>query len=410
MIKPGSRALLAAGLAAALAARLAFVAHFYRHPANILDVGYYTTIAAALVERGEFGAEPGIPTLETSPGYPLFIAALYLLFGVSPLAALLANAALGTATAALLYFLGKALFSPRVGMLSLWCWALYPYAIYYSGWTYRETLATFLVTALVSCVLAWQRSPRPLWIVLGAFAGSWLALTNPVALLLVALLPLSLLAVYGVQRLWRPALAYYALAALLYLPWPIRNYRSFGSPVIGNIHGGINLFQGLTVPPQYLGLPEEGRILTSYPEYRDALSKIAAHDYLAAQKVLLSGCRRIIAENPVAYIKGSLYRLYKLWRPWPYQRSYSHDYRAVLWASLLSDGWIIPLAALGLCLFRARLRELAPIYWGLLLWTIAYALVFVVIRFRLPVMGLMVLMAMASLDRAAGLIPRVKQR
>ena len=54
----------------------------------------YHRLALSLLERGEFTTEAGVPanTLRT-PGYPLFVAALYSLFGPRPWAVMLSHTA-----------------------------------------------------------------------------------------------------------------------------------------------------------------------------------------------------------------------------------------------------------------------------------------------------------------------------
>jgi hypothetical protein len=65
--------------------------------------------------------------------------------------------------------------------------------------------------------------------------------------------------------------------------------------------------------------------------------------------------------------------------------------------SLLSDGWIIPLGFLGLWRFRARWREAAAFPAALIAMTAVYGAVHAVIRYRLPLMGGMILLATAVL-------------
>ena len=388
-------------LFAALFARLAFVWHFYSHPhpANILDADGYTHLAASLVEKGQFLDETGVLSLDRPPGFPIFISVFYVLFGEKPLLVLFLNVLLSTATCGLAYALGRRLFSPRVGLLALAFWAIYPYSIYYCGWAIRESFITFLVAGELWCLLEWYEKRTPGWAAVCGAVGAAIGLTNPVSLILLGLTPLTLLVSERFRSAARHAVFYYAVLGVLYSPWPIRNYFAFGSPILTNVHGGKQLYQGILVPPEAFGTEDETKILNADPDYRHGLDMYERHDYFAANRWFNGVARRWVLRHPVRYASIVAYRVVKLWRLVPYERTYSHDYRKIFWASLLSDGIVIPLGLLGILAFRKRWREFLPLYSALGLWTLAYVLVFVVIRFRLPVMMVMILFAAAEIDR-----------
>jgi|CXWL01.1.fsa_nt_gi 4-amino-4-deoxy-L-arabinose transferase-like glycosyltransferase len=394
--------LVAALVGAAFLLRLAFVWHFYSHPhpSIILDADNYTTLATALVERGEYSAEPGVPSLDRPPGFPFFIAAFFAVFGVKPLMILFLNVFLSTATCALAYLLGKRLFSPRVGLLTLVFWVVYPYSIYYCGWALRESFITFLVAAELWCLLDWQDDPSSKRAAMSAAVGAAIALTNPVSLILLGLTPLTLLAQERFRAKLRHVAVYYAVLGLLYSPWPLRNYRVFGSPIITNIHGGKQFYQGMLVPPEAFGTPEETRILQNDPDYRHGLDMMEAKDYEGANRWFKRAGWKWVFDHPRSYASIVAYRVVKMWRLVPYERSYSHGYRQIFWSSLLSDGLVIPLALLGMIGFWRRWKKLLPLYATIGFWTAAYVLVFVVIRFRLPAMMPVTVFAAAVIDRA----------
>ncbi len=394
--------LVAALISAALIIRLAFVWHFYSHPhpPTILDSDNYTTLATALVERGEFSAEPGVPSLDRPPGFPFFIAAFFAVFGVKPLMILFLNVFLSTGTCALAYLLGKRLFSPRVGLLALAFWVVYPYSIYYCGWALRESFITFLIAAELWCLLEWQDKLSSKWAAICAALGGAISLTNPVSLIFLGLAPLTLLAHEPFRAKLRHVAVYYALLGVFYSPWPIRNYFAFGSPIITNIHGGKQFYQGMLVPPEAFGTPEETRILQNDPDYRHGLDMMEAKDYEGANRWFKKAGWKWFFAHPLRYASIVAYRVIKMWRLVPYERTYSHGYRTIFWSSLLSDGLVIPLGLFGLIAFRKRWKEFLPLYAALGFWTMAYVLVFVVIRFRLPAMMPMILFAAALIDRA----------
>jgi 4-amino-4-deoxy-L-arabinose transferase-like glycosyltransferase len=381
--------------------RLGFLWRFYSHPHqdNSLTVDGYQYLAQALVRWGEFGFEKGVPTIVTTPGYPLYIALVFLIVGEKPLALVILNALMSTAMCVLAYALGRRLFSERTGLLAAGFWAVYPYAIYYTAFNYRETFLGFLIAIELYGLLEWRRKPRTAAALFCGGLGAWIALTNPVSLILLAAAPLWLLIEGRLRSVLRQAVFYYLLLAVLYAPWPLRNYRAFGAPFLTNVHSGLNMLQGLLVPPEKFGTAAETEILDADPEYKQGMAFMGAEDYVAAYRVFGSASRRRIRENPGGYLKAVCFRVLKLWRLVPYDRQYSYNYRTIFWISLLSDGIIIPLGLLGMAAYWKRWRELLPLYGAAALWTLAYALVFVVIRFRMPVMIVMVLFSAALIDR-----------
>jgi hypothetical protein len=108
---------------------------------------------------------------------------------------------------------------------------------------------------------------------------------------------------------------------------------------------------------------------------------------------------RWIASHPALYARRAAAGVVKYWKPWPYRRSYNHSYAALVLASLLTDGWIIPLGFVGLWLFRSRWREAPAFPAGILALTLVYGAVHAVIRYRLPLMGGMILLACAAAGR-----------
>lgn len=386
-----------------LLTRLAFIAHFYHNPANILDVDGYVGIARSILNGHGYTLEPGIPTLERSPGFPLWIASLFLIFGGDPLVILICNAVLNVAAGLLLAWLALRLFTRRCAVIALAIWSVYPFAIYYCGWTYLETFLLFLFTALSAAAYKWLENSSYVWAGCCGLLAAWASLVNPAALLWVGLLPLWFFLQGDRSRALRSFCLYALLGTAVYAPWPIRNQLTFGKPVLTNIHGGLNLYQALIVSPEDLGTPQQSRDFDADPYYKKTMLVMQQHRYVEANDMLLRGSLARIKARPLAYLASCAHRVIKLWRLYPYQRTYAYHYWMIFGISLLSDGWIIPLALLGLWSARRRWLELLPLYSAIALWTLAYALVYAVMRYRMPMMPIMILFAAAALDK---LLPR----
>lgn len=352
----------------------------------------YETLALSVLGRGEYALEPGRPTSLREPAYPLFIAAVYWISGGRrPWALLVAQCLLGAATAAFVAALAHRLFGETAAKLGLWTYALYPASLYYCAFFFRETLMGFLVTLLAYASLYWTGSgPGALrWTAVSGLCAAALGLANSAALPALGLSGLALArAAPSKTRLVRGVL-YWAPLVLGMLLWTARNWSVHGALVPGSTHGGEEFYQALVVLPEDLGTQRQTEIVNADPAIHEAgrLSEAGRNAYLMAAGAAW------IREHPGRYLSRCAARLFKFWKLWPYQRRYHHAYLVLVAVSALSDGWIIPLGLCGLWLFRGRWAEVAAAPALLLGFTVTYAALHAVIRYRVPLMGLMIVLA-----------------
>jgi hypothetical protein len=220
-------------LIAGLAMRLWWI---HAHAALGGDPQVYADIARNWLQHGVYGVTVKDasgshiePTLIRLPGYPLFLAACFRLFGVLNFRAVLyVQALVDLATCAMLAATARALWSRRAGMATLWLAALCPFTSTYVAAPLTETLELAMITAsLLVCVRCVQRE-RAGWPNLLALAATWgyAALLRPDgALLAVTLCPALVLYTRG--RLLRTAVVAGLLSVVPFAPWAIRNWHTF---------------------------------------------------------------------------------------------------------------------------------------------------------------------------------------
>ena len=95
---------LIAGLSLALILRVGFTVHAYHRELQTTPAGYeYEPIARGLLASGVYSDPPGgVPTARREPGYILFIALIYKIFGMHRLWVFLAQSILSAITAGVL--------------------------------------------------------------------------------------------------------------------------------------------------------------------------------------------------------------------------------------------------------------------------------------------------------------------
>lgn len=273
---PESRIQLAPGLAlvlaTALAVRLAAVLwlaetipysdYFYYHEAGRLQALDWRFLLRhdTVVHYGKLNWWP--------PGYPLFLAAIYALFGPQFRVAVFVQVILGTLVVALVYAIGARAAGRRAGLAAAWLVALNPTYVFTTNLVASENLfVVWLALGLWFAGRAWSEaslgvtparrtraadpsssssatSPRRA----AAFAGAALALATLTRA--VALFTPFVVAAWLRRRAPHRAAGNVTAAwllgafALVLAPWTVRNAVVAGTPVLVCFGGGLNFYFG----------------------------------------------------------------------------------------------------------------------------------------------------------------------
>ncbi len=208
----------------------------------------YSDIAENLTRGHGFVAEPGgEPIIWRAPLYPAFLAVIYALFGEhNETGVFLAQSALDSLTAVLIFYMGTRLFGETVGLVSAVTFALHPLSAYYSLRFLSEPLFTLAFTSVIASWMAAVTSRRLMaYVAVGAFIAA-ASLVKPVALGLWPLLVAR--AVYQLRdepvRALSAATALTMACLIVVAPWMLRNYRVTGEWVAVATGGGYALWLG----------------------------------------------------------------------------------------------------------------------------------------------------------------------
>jgi hypothetical protein len=222
--------------------RLWFLWHF---PQVNGDGLIYGDIAKNWLLHGIYGrtvyAEAGAtihPTLIRLPGYPLFLAACFRIFGVDHYGAVLyLQVVIDLVSALIVAWTARAIAGSRAGMWALFLAALCPFTANYVAAPLSETLSIFCI-AVGCAALVWLRM-RPGWapclllVVDWSYAtllrpdGALLAIASFLAIVAFANRSFAGLPPLGRARAWRLALGAGLLSVLPFAFWTARNFRTF---------------------------------------------------------------------------------------------------------------------------------------------------------------------------------------
>ncbi|MBI5630320.1 MAG: glycosyltransferase family 39 protein [Elusimicrobia bacterium] len=385
-------------LAGALALRLGY--GLRAAPPVLYNTDSYVDLARSLAERGALLGEDGRPTAAREPGYPIVLAAFFRLFGASYWILLIVHSCFGVGMIFYLHALARSLHGERTALGAAFLAAVYPPFIYYAAKPLRETFLCFWAVFCLYWLERASRERRPFLFAAAGAAAAAAVLTKatvlPFALILVPAGFLWTLRGTG-QRGLRLVAIYLAVFSAIYGLWPLRNWISFNRLILGNTEGGGTNFYIYQVVPQELGgTLEQTKILSLDPGYQGGrdLDDVARDRYFWRQ-----GLKRV-RDHPAAFLRLAAWRLFwDEWRLAPRDRGYDIAYRHVFWASLLSDGWIIPLGFLGLIWAFLKPPGSAWVYLFLLSESLVYAMIFTMIRYRLAMMPFFILYASVGLER-----------
>jgi hypothetical protein len=233
-----------AALAAGLALRLWFIQHLATVEGDSL---IYGAIAKNWLQHGVYGfgpmdVSPGVtavrPTLIRLPGYPIFLAACFRVFGMENYRAVMyVQAAADLWTCWLASALAGRIFGRRAGLVVLWFAALCPFTANYVAAPLTETLVLTTIALSFYGFARWQDAGTAynpwLWVVAAALGYSIL-LRPDQGLLAAAIVPAMLCRAFVGRgaggsglRAVSPVLAMAVCAVLPLAPWTVRNWRTF---------------------------------------------------------------------------------------------------------------------------------------------------------------------------------------
>ncbi|MCX6044215.1 MAG: glycosyltransferase family 39 protein [Chloroflexi bacterium] len=371
----------------------------------------------------------GEPTAHWSYLYTVYLAAIYAVVGVHPLAARLIQAVIsGILHSWLSWRLGRRLFGPRVGLVAAALSAVYIYFFYYAGSLITEPfylvsiLWTFDVAFRLATVLQVRHQPNAsqsrqwrLWLELGLAIGVT-ALLRQLFLLFVPFLygwlgwiwlranrPAIKAPQPKPQAGWQPLQGFVVatcMIGLLIAPWTLRNYWAFGTFVPLNTNAGYAFFWGNhpIYGTHFVGiLPDDG------PSYLDLIPKeLRPLNEAALDRALLQRGIGFITADPQRYILLSISRLNEYFKFWP-----SADSGMISnLARVGSFGLYLPFMLLGLGLSIRRYwrsddpqqrADLILLYLFMFVYTAIHLLSWALIRYRLPVDLFLILFAALGL-------------
>ena len=280
---------------------LAYSFYFKLQPS--VDARAYNNIAINLVNGYGYTENPNLsPEEELSisrmgPGYELFLAIIYKIFGIHLELIWVINALLFVASGFLLYKIAWKLFNnEKIAVLAVGLYLFYIDVLQATAMLLTENLYIFLLILVFYLLIKLPEKKN-------LFNQIIFALVNALTVIVRStyLLTYLFVATFSfIKKNYRLIVISFIFIILFFLPWGIRNYRVYHKFMLSNVTLGYNLWTGNNLQSQgeQMGTPEIDSYLEKY-----GIIKTAEHG--------LSEYKNYLLNNPGHFIKLQLIKTIK---------------------------------------------------------------------------------------------------
>lgn len=375
---------------------------YFLHP--ITDEAMYDLWAQALVA--------GEPFLDHYPYYdsplPAYVLALiYGLFGHSYLMVRVVQVLLGTLNVLILYRIAGRLFEATTAKVAGILAATYLPFLYYEGLLLKESVALFLLDSAILLILG--ALARPTWVAFWS-VGVTVGLLSLSRINALALVAACLILITISLRSWtsgRAALALLLGVVMAIAPVTIRNKLVSGDWIPITVSGGQVLYTANNPANQTGDLAPVPFVRpTSLFERIDFHRRAEAETgrRMTPAEVGAYWRHKSLAfslEHPLTQVRMVGHRFLRFWNkeemPDNHWIEIFKRFSWILRAPLPGYWLVAPFALVGLILLRRRQRELDLLYLVLVFYLLSLLPFWVSSRYRLPIVGVLILFAAAGM-------------
>jgi 4-amino-4-deoxy-L-arabinose transferase-like glycosyltransferase len=385
-------------------------AYFYHAGANLLVHGH------GFIDPYAFLRGRVLQAADHPPLYLLFLAIPSLFGMTSTLTHLLWSCLLGTGTVVIVGLLGRAVMSPRVGILAAVIAALYPNLWVPDGSLQAETVAMF--TTAVAVLLAYRYLRQPSWsrLAITGVACGVAALARSELILLVPLLlaPLALSTrALGLRQQLRWLLIGVLATLLVLTPWVGYNLTRFRRPVYLSSQGGITLAYAncdITYRGEFLGY---WSLECAAADRRQGhASDDQSQQDIVYQRAALDYMRHHLGRLPVV-VAARVGRVLEVFRPGQdltIREFVDRTEKSIATAALFSFYFLGLLSIAGAFLLRRRRVPIFPVLAPVTIVLITTMATYGNARFRTPAEVVLVVLAAVAIDSISSRIADARAR
>jgi 4-amino-4-deoxy-L-arabinose transferase-like glycosyltransferase len=353
------------------------------------DYGKYVKVAKYFM-----GEAPELRSYcRVMPGYPLFLAGIFSVFGESFLAVRVAQALIGGGISFLIYAIANKVMNKRVAFVAVIISVFYPTLVFWSGALISEYLFTFSILCLILFLLKFIDN---FTYKMAMGTGMLLGITLLIRPMLVfwpifIVLWVFLCRKYDFKEILNKCFVMCIFTIITLSPWIIRNYMVLGHFVPFTTDGGYALY----VSNHPTGDGTSNLLNDEVIKFEDRVDEMDL-DPVESNNYYFNEFLNNIKNAPFLYLKLIPKKFIRLWSIYPHT-SIKH---AII--SILSYGILLPFAIYGIWYSNFHLRNTYGILMTLLFVYVTLFFCFLfygLTRFRFPVEPYIIIFSAISFER-----------
>lgn len=200
------------------------------------DQGGYRMLGHGLAQTGSFTRYPDaprfVPEAIRTPGYPLFLAAIYRTAGESQVVTAAAQVVLFAVLCVLVFAIASRVLWQRAALAAAIATALYSPLPYFAALVLTELWTTLIVVATILVTWKAVESQQTKWFIAAGFLFGYATLSRPVFVLLAPFMAMLSVCIWWRAHNARAQVLNWAVLLVAYTvtvaPWFLYNYRHFG--------------------------------------------------------------------------------------------------------------------------------------------------------------------------------------
>jgi len=384
--------------------RLAYIIEISEQPyftAPAVDAQYHDEWAMDIAAGKLYYGEPFF----RAPLYPYLLGMVYYVFGHDYFIARIIQALIGAFSCMLIYFLGKKIFSKRVGIISGFAAAGAWMLIYFEGELLLPVILVPLdLGLLLSLIHTTERDDKRLWALSGLLFGLSMIARPNIGIILPLLIYLFFRKA-DIKTALNRAIMFLIPAIIPILPVTIHNIKA-GDFVPIATQGGVNFYIGNN--PESEGSAAVFPGLGNIWRYEDAVNQAesAVGRELKPSQVsdyyFKKGIHYIVSQ-PFDWLKLMGRKILLMFNAIEVSNNKNIYFAAkdskILTSSKTIGFWLYaPLGILGFLIFYRRSINDKLIVWFVVLYSLSIILFFVTARYRVPLIPLLIIFGVGSVN------------
>lgn len=286
------------------------------------DSSFYINIANNILAGNGFAYDNNL-TAFVSPGFPVFLAGCFSVFGENPLWTSLFQCILSALVCVFIASIAAIMFGRRAAIIAgIISGVYYELVLWTSGQILTEPLYVFLLAAAVYALVSAEKAEKSvnLKFALAGMLFGLSALVRPLALAVALGLGILLLLVslFYNRKNFKPSLIFVAACLLVMQPWGFRNYYAFDKYLLTSSEGGHVFWLGNNPEYDLYEHPDFTRFggyTVMFKPPPEVLQEFTENSEMEADRVFARQARRHILAHPGAFLIRAAHKTWNMWRP-----------------------------------------------------------------------------------------------